>query len=197
MHPQHWMEEAFGSPSRVRILRLLSQEPTRVWTGREIARRIGMSPNTVSSSLTRLRQAGLLEFRAIGASHAVRLRQDLVVSATLQEAFQMEAALLRRMKEAISSAIAPGTACYLFGSTARGDAHRESDVDLLVVAKTKNKAEEEAHRVFLAARNVVPTRVRVLPMSAAEYRAHRDQPAYRDIPKAGERLSDTPLEAFA
>lgn len=196
MHPQHWMDELFGSAARLRILRLLTTEPNRTWTGREIAARIGMSPNTVNRALRQLRDSWVVWFQKLGGTHAVRFLDDMELSATLRKAFREEGALVNRMKDAIGAVVPKDATCYLFGSTARRTAKQESDVDLLIVAPTLEAAEDLAKRTDEAARRVFPARYAHIALDADTFRRQSKAGVYQEILRSGIRLGGAPLESF-
>ena len=66
---------AFGEPSRLRILRLLTSRPMMV---NEIAEKIGLSQSTVSRHLGVLREAGILTDRRDGQHVYYTLNKDAV-----------------------------------------------------------------------------------------------------------------------
>src|SRR5688572_20823521 len=116
MHPQSWLEH-LGRPWQVRILRLLARDPTRLWTGREVAKALEASPNTVNLALKALRDAGFLEFRQIGRSHAIRLQQSAPQIERMRRLFELEAQALVEVRAAIRAATPRGVTSILYGST--------------------------------------------------------------------------------
>ena len=69
----------------------------------------------------------------------------------------IEESLLRQMVSTIVSEVAPET-IIIFGSRARGDAHPDSDVDLLVVEtepfSPQRSRRKEAARLYMALRGL-------------------------------------------
>jgi DNA-binding transcriptional ArsR family regulator len=142
MRPDAWMDDLLGNRSKIRVLRLLVGDPARVWTEREIARALRASPNSVNLAARALRDQGILDFRRIGRSHAIRIRSELGVAKRVEQLFVQESQGWEDFKHAVTGAVPAGTACYLFGSVARGESSASSDVDLLVVAGTRREAED-------------------------------------------------------
>lgn len=68
MHPARWLETAFGSEARIRILRLLAAEPDSARSEREIAAAIDMSPNAVNRAIRSLREGSLVITEKVGTS---------------------------------------------------------------------------------------------------------------------------------
>lgn len=188
------MDDLFGSRARVRLLRLLSRDPKRVWTEREAAQALGMSPNSINLAAKDLRGQGILDFHRLGRSHAIRLREDLRLSQSLETLFLQEAQLWQDMKKAIHSVVPAGAACHLFGSTARGTASTASDMDVLVVGESKAIADEVAAKVRAAATGVMPVSLEVLSMDRRTARRRRRSPLFQNILREGRTLSTTKLE---
>lgn len=186
----------FGNRARIALLRLLALERSRVWTAREAARRLGVSPATTNDAAKALRDAGILDFQKVGASHGIRIRGDLKVGRLVLAFFEQERRATDEWREAIAAAVPPGTACYLYGSTVRGTAADRSDVDLLVVAPSQDQAEEVAARVRVAANRVIPAPLEILALDRQRARRQRDSPLLRSIRKEGAPLTATRLEAL-
>lgn len=196
MRPETWMEDVLGSRSKVRILRLLSGDPGRSWTEREVAASVSMSPNTVNLAVRDLRDLGLLEFRRVGRTHLLRLLPGTEIAGALRETFDRERRVWKRVEAAIARAALPRTACYLYGSSARGTAGGDSDIDLLVVASTQEKAEEAAHRIRAAVAAVFPARLDVIPLGADAARSRSRGPLLKSVLREGRPLTPTRIEGF-
>src|ERR1041385_1903439 len=135
MHPARWLEAAFGSESKVRILRHLIAHPAKRFTEREIAQAIGMSPNPANLSLRRLEEDGLVRIEPLGNTHAVSLAAEGPMRDALRAVFEAEEKVWEAAKASIREVLPRDAVCYLYGSSATGRASGESDVDLLIVAK--------------------------------------------------------------
>lgn len=196
MHPKSWLDAALGSRGRVRVLRTLCADPARVWTERELAGAVGMSPNTVNVAVGQLRDAGILDFRRLGRTHAVRLRTDLPLVALVRRVFEVELEAWPALESAVRRAVPQGVACYLYGSSARGTATSESDVDLLVVANSDEQAEDAAAIVREAAMQVFPTGIEVVAMGRQKLAKRKSSSYIQNILRDGVPLGDRPLEAF-
>jgi hypothetical protein len=144
IRPENWIEGLFASPAQVRLLRVLARDPSKWWTEREAGSAAGLPPSTGHLVFRRLHGTGVLELRRAGRSHSVRLRPELRLTVLLRELFQAEAATLEEMLAAATREARGSVAIYLFGSTARGEAAPESDLDLLVLGRDPEAADAAA-----------------------------------------------------
>lgn len=196
MHPSRWLEAAFGSESRIRILRLLADEPWRLRSEREIASAIAMSPNAVNQAIRSLREAGLLTVDTVGNAHAVRLVASEPLLGVLRSVFQTERELLEGLVDIIKEALPGGAACYLYGSSFRGTPHGKSDVDLLVVAKDRETASEVAYAIEIAVHRSLPADLHVIAIGAkeAKQRLRKADGVVKAAIEQGRFLGATPIE---
>jgi hypothetical protein len=124
---------SIAPPLVARALEVLSGT-TRAMTGREIGRIIGEgSANGVWKALNRLEEQGIvLADHRSGATYYIANREHLAWSA-IESLAWLRRELTERLEQEIGAwSIAPVHAS-IFGSTARGEADHDSDVDLLLV----------------------------------------------------------------
>jgi predicted nucleotidyltransferase len=131
------LDDLFGNPNNVRVLRHMILYPSPVITGRGIARELGMSHATCIRSLNSLVDLGIITRKRVGSSATFELAESAVlITEILEPAFRAESQLLQGLVGTILDGIkAKCTAVYLFGSVARGEDTPSSDVDLLLVLK--------------------------------------------------------------
>ncbi len=118
---------------RRRVLGLLLLHPEESLHGREIARRIGLPPGTLTRELKRLADVGLLNCERRG--------NQLVYSANRRSPiFEELAGILRKtsgLADVVAEALEPLTdridVAFIFGSVARGTETQGSDVDLMII----------------------------------------------------------------
>jgi predicted nucleotidyltransferase len=114
------------------VLATLAQLAVPV-TVRALARHAGVSPQGALQVVHELAEAGLLHVTPAGRALMVSLnRQHLAADAILQLA-GLRGRLIERLAEELEGWRGLAGA-WLFGSAARGDGHRSSDIDLLLVA---------------------------------------------------------------
>jgi DNA-binding transcriptional ArsR family regulator len=86
------LEDIFRTATRVKVLRLLTRNPEMVFTGREIARNIGVANSNVSRALSGLEKIGVLHSMAKGRSLLYRLNtRHILCETVLGNLFQEEA----------------------------------------------------------------------------------------------------------
>jgi len=130
------LEEVIGSPTRLRVAKLLVEHPEREFTGREVARILGVSHATVNHAMRRLSEAGLVYEKVIGRATAHRVNPDSYLHHCMKELLKLEAGLAEAIPDAIRRRLQDvSVSLVVFGSYARGDATRDSDLDLLVVTE--------------------------------------------------------------
>ncbi len=135
------LDEILKNGSKIKILRFLFTEGDE-HTGRGIARGISMSVSSTYSTLQRMKDEGLLSVRKKGNAILYKLQKNnYIVKKLLEPLFEKEKSisndivsfiarnLFREKKEIISIAI--------FGSVARKEERSRSDIDLVVIAKSK------------------------------------------------------------
>lgn len=104
-------------------------------TGRELAAQAGVPPATAARVVNDLEAAGLIERGPAGHAMGVVLNRRHLAVPALEELAGMRAGLVGRLRSTITQWKEPAVAAWLFGSAARGDGSRSSDIDIVVVAR--------------------------------------------------------------
>jgi Nucleotidyltransferase domain/MarR family len=112
-------------------------------TGRELAAQAGVPPATAARVVNDLQAAGLIERGPAGHAMGVILNRRHLAVPALEELAGMRAGLVGRLRSAVAQWNAPAVAGWLFGSAARGDGSRHSDIDILVVSRRERSADWE------------------------------------------------------
>lgn len=142
------LEEVLTSPARFRTAKLLVRLPEKEFTGREMARILGLSHSSVQEALEVLVREGLAHQRVVGRAHAYRANKDSYLFKALTKVYRAERDLEDDIQETIRSALEGRVvSAVLFGSRARGTARRRSDVDLVVVTRDPGEASEIVARL--------------------------------------------------
>ena len=102
-------------------------------TRRALAVAAGVAPGHASAVIEDLIGAGLVSETIAGRSSMVMLNRSHLAAGPVIALAGLRGELIRRLRERLSAW--PDLAgAWLFGSVARGDAERDSDVDVLIVA---------------------------------------------------------------
>ena len=102
-------------------------------TRRQLAAAAGVAPGNASTVIEELIRSGIVTETVAGRSSMVLLNRSHLVAGPLLALAGLRGELIRRLRERLS-AWPDLRGAWLFGSVARGEAHKESDVDLLIVA---------------------------------------------------------------
>ncbi len=124
----------------MKVLRLLAHSPEVSFTGREIARYVGVGPSNVLKALARLETLGVVQSSRKGASAVFQLNSRHVLNEVLlRDLFAKEHNLVERTLRGLPvDWERHARSVIVFGSVARGEATTESDVDLCIVARSKS-----------------------------------------------------------
>ncbi len=137
MRLRHPLDDALASASHVRVIRALLGMPQGLTgSGREIARRAGLSHPTAIKVLRDLGGQGLVRPARSGGAQVFSLNRENLLARPIAELFHSEDAIVSELTEWLRHALAPFSEvkrAYLFGSAARGEMTRESDLDLAVM----------------------------------------------------------------
>ncbi len=115
------------------VLDALARLTGRV-SGRELAKQAGVSTATTARVLADLVDAGIVHREPIGASFAYQFNRDHLVARAVNLLAGVRFDLVELLRSEMTAWAPPPVAAWLFGSAARGDGDRDSDIDLLVVA---------------------------------------------------------------
>jgi len=119
--------------ARGRVLATMVQLEVPV-TIRALARHAGVAPQTALSVVNELSEAGIVSAERAGSAQMISLNRAHLAAEPLISLGRTRARLVSRLSDELArwNGLA---AAWLFGSAARGSGDRESDVDLLLVAK--------------------------------------------------------------
>jgi predicted nucleotidyltransferase len=142
--PTPSLESVLASPARFKAARLISRLPEKEFTGRELARYLGLSHSTVQDAMRILVDKGVATQRWVGRACVYRANRDSALLEALTRVFRAEAWVNESLVQALRNALRKtGSEGIVFGSVAREQASSGSDLDLLVVAKDRPRAAEE------------------------------------------------------
>ena len=194
-----------GSPvflhedAQSRVLRFLWRSRTE-WSGREIARKVGLSAPSCHETLKKLDARGLVELRRVSNVHLYKINsENYLIEDVFGPFFEAEAAMPKQMEATITKALTRPAkpevvSLVLFGSMARGTKIRaSSDLDLLVVLPSKDSLKSlepklEQLKEALFRRFHVPLSPYVQTLPELRRKHHRKLPLIGEILKDGRTI---------
>lgn len=143
--------ELFRHTATGDILHLLADNPNRAFSNRQLQRLTGKGMGNVNGAVDALEAADLITVQRDARANQVTINAtnlskpgDRVTLVPQTEFQQPIREVLTRLVDSVSTEIG----VVLFGSVARGDADRASDVDLFVVVPEKRMvAQRKAHEI--------------------------------------------------
>ncbi len=146
MRIDHSLDDLFATGSHVRVLRALATLPGSVGaSGREIARRAGVSAPTARDALASLVDQGVVRVtRSLGTT-AYQLEAEHVLFPLVRDMFARERSVRGDLEHDLGGALArlgDVESAYLFGSAARGDMLPHSDIDVAVAGVVPEQSDD-------------------------------------------------------
>ena len=102
-------------------------------TGREVARRAGVSQPAALAALDHFVEHGLVRSQQAGRANLYSLNDEHLLVSVIEGAFGARGELVKQMAAQVSHWEVQPRHISLFGSTARGDGNTKSDIDILIV----------------------------------------------------------------
>lgn len=143
--------EAFAHDATADILQLLTDNPEKTFSNRELHRLTGKGMGNVNGAVLSLEELGVVSVDRTGRANHVQInpeklvRSDDRITSIPQPEYHTP---VRAIRDRIVDRIDDGVGIVLFGSVARGDADRASDIDVFVIIEDgRMKAQREAHSI--------------------------------------------------
>jgi len=117
------------------VLNVLIDQPYATYSMSELASLTGANKGTISKAVTLLSELDVIEIAPDGRTQQVQINRerltkpDPILSIPQSEFHQPVQAFLQRLQDELDGLVG----VVLFGSVARGEADRASDIDLLVI----------------------------------------------------------------
>lgn len=127
------------------VLTLLARAD-RALTGRAIERESGASHGGVQRALEHLVAEGIVLREPAGRAHLYRLNRNHLAARWIEGLASLRLELIERIRELVTRWEVQAAAVVLFGSAARDEAGRASDIDLLVVRPAAVEHDDPAWR---------------------------------------------------
>ena len=189
------LESVLDSPARLQTARMLSRLPQKEFTGRELARLLGLSHSSVQDAMRVHVNKGIALQRIVGRSHIYRANTASFLYRTLSSLFRKEESIGRDVVNQIRRALeSTSIACVIFGSSARGDAGDNSDLDVLVVVDDRTALDDELFKLSVSVLRRYGIRIDAKVVTRSELREKGRDPYLRAALAEGVRISGEPLE---
>jgi len=197
MITQNILESIFGSPAKIRILRVLSASPQPL-SGRQVGELSRLSHRGAIQALESLVELGAVRQRRVGAAYQYSLsRGNMAVETIIAPSLKAEASLLDDLKKNIIAEFSgKAVNLTLYGSLARGTGKRGSDIDVLAVAKDdrrKKELEDKAAAGIPFFRERYNAVLSLHCYTVLELRSRKNLPLLKSITREGAALSGKPL----
>ena len=196
-----YIETLLGSKVKVKILRTLNKLSGKEFTTRELASHIKVSHTGVRKALNDLYEMNAIKIKVIGKSHTVSLNGESYAASLIDKLFQAEAATLSELAKLLGKSLRDSSiaSAAIFGSIARGEEEALSDIDLLIIAEDKERAEtvvsEAQHTVAERFGNPIAPYILTEAEFADESRIHiLREIKKKNIPVRGTPELATPVE---
>ena len=138
---QHSLSSLLFPEYRRRVLGLLLLHPEEALHGREIARRVGLSPGTTTRELNKLADAALLNRERRGNQQIYRANTGSPVFAELASILRKTSGVADVLSAALAELAPAIRVAFVYGSLARGDERAGSDIDLMIIGESLSYAD--------------------------------------------------------
>ncbi len=188
------LDDIFASASHVRLLRALFSLPIGLGrSGRDLARRAGVSHPRATRVLANLSEQGLVAVERLPRTDLYRLNRQHALVEPLGQLFELEPKLkfelLSLVARELKARRLPVTEARIFGSAARSTMAPGSDVDLALVTSRQSvpAVEAAAQEIAETVRERFGTRLNVLVGSPSMERLRKSPQPRRGVWQAIER----------
>lgn len=191
------LEAIFGSPAKIRILRVLSASPQPL-SGRQVGELSGLSHRGAIKALESLVDLGAVRQRRAGNAFQYSLSLDnIAVKKIIAPALKAESLLLAELKKSIVAPLGKkAVSLTLYGSIVRGTEKRSSDIDVLAIAgdeRMKSELEEKAASLAPFFRERYNALLSLHCLTLDELRGKKTLPLLRSVKNEGVTLSGKPI----
>lgn len=188
-------DEILDPSIRLRVAGLLVSFPEKEFTGREIAGLLGVGHSNVHRALRVLVEDGLASMKRIGRADVFWANKDHFSFKALSELFRVKRELSDRIVRDLHSAFRDsGQSVTVFGSYARGEADRRSDLDVLVITKDRWALEDKVGGIEAAFVRTYGVSLSVKVLSPSDLRRRTVPPYVQAAAKEGILVWGVPIQ---
>ncbi|HHT9137771.1 MAG TPA: nucleotidyltransferase domain-containing protein [Candidatus Wunengus sp. YC60] len=191
------LESIFGSLARVNILRVLSNSPQPL-SGRQVGELAGLTHRGAIHALKSLVELGAVKQRKVGKAYQYSLSKgNIFVEKIIIPCITAEAGLFDNLKRDISVYFGKDSiSLILYGSLARGEEKKGSDIDAIAVVKDevrKSEVEEKTASKVSYFKNRFNGILSLHCFTLDEIKGKKSLPLIKSVIKEGIVLSGKPL----
>ncbi|MBI3753634.1 MAG: nucleotidyltransferase domain-containing protein [Deltaproteobacteria bacterium] len=137
------LESIFGSPAKVRILRVLFNSPQPL-SGRQVGELSGLTHKGAINAVQSLVELGAVRQRKVGKAYQYSLAKgNIFTEKIILPCIRAESGLFEGLKKDIESHFGKdGISLIFYGSIVREEERKGSDIDIMLVARDERKKAE-------------------------------------------------------
>jgi len=143
--PHSGLAEALFSPVQMKVLGLLFGQPERVFQSAELIRLADSGTGAVHRQLRRLEDAGWVTVSRVGNQKHYQANKACPPFDELRGLIMKTVGLVEPLRNALEPLSDRIFVAFVYGSIAKGEAHAESDIDLMIISATVGLADVYQH----------------------------------------------------
>ena len=173
-HASPGLAGALFSPVQLKVLGLLFGHAGRRFQSAELIRLAESGTGAVHRQLRRLEDAGWVTVTPVGNQKHYQANQACPAFDELRGLIVKTVGLVEPIRKALEPLSDRISAAFVYGSMAKGEAHAESDIDLLIVSATLGLA--DLYEVLQGAESALGRTVNPNIMTLEEWKKRRQVP---------------------
>ena len=173
-HTSSGLAGALFSPVQLKVLGLLFGQPERRFQSAELIRLANSGTGAVHRQLGRLEEVGWVTATRVGNQKHYQANPECPAFDELRGLIVKTVGLVEPIRRALEPLSDRISAAFVYGSIAKGEAHAESDIDLLIVSATLGLADLYDH--LQEAESTLGRTVNPNIMTATEWKRKRQVP---------------------
>jgi len=145
MELHNYVSQILGNKVTITALKALMRYKGKVFTVRELARLSGFSHPEISRVVKGLEESSIVKLQPVGRAYQITLNEEsYILKSILEPLFVAEQETINSLISTIKPLFKNKkiVSVAIFGSVARGQERKASDVDLLIIAEDKEIASE-------------------------------------------------------
>jgi len=173
MQFHHYLEQVIGSKSSIRLLRILVMYKHKVFTLRSLARQANVSPQEASDTLKELAELNIVSLQPVGRAFSIKLNEkSYLLKRIIEPAVKAEEETLEQLIQLLKKHLAGKVvSAVIFGSVARREEKKTSDIDLFLVAINKERAMDVVSEAMGEIEAVFGSRLNPIIMTDTEFKS--------------------------